>query len=245
MNRDCGNREERLASLLYEEGDVDELAGIRAHLATCAECRAEFERLTSARELLAAWPNVVNAPRMVYVNEPVGPAGRTPVAGRSRGWDGVKSFLPSFAAAAAVVLVLAVAASFLRVGVGSDGRLRVGFGASAASAAEPSALVTKGDLDRDLAQTVAYLQATMRTTREQDRQALLAVVDQTLRDQNAALARHMTSAVDSAFEAIDQRRRADLKVMLSSMNDLQVITGTELQRISAVLASATPTAEQE
>ena len=79
MSADCENREnreERLVSLLYEDGDPSELAEIRAHLATCATCREEFEELASTRELLGAWPNVANAPRMVFVNETAGSAGR-------------------------------------------------------------------------------------------------------------------------------------------------------------------------
>jgi hypothetical protein len=43
---------------------------------------------------------------------------------------------------------------------------------------------------------------------------------------------------------MDRRRRADLGVMLSSMNDLQVITGTELQRMNMMLASLTPTPQR-
>lgn len=249
MNGECAHRDERLVSLLYDDGDPEELAEIRAHLATCASCRDELQRLTSTRELLAAWPNVVNAPRMVYVDESGGLAGST--RGRARragtwkmGGGRFGSLRPSLAAAAAAVLVLVVAASLVRFRLAPDGSVHVAFGATSAST--PSALVTRGDLDQGLAQTAAYLESTMRTARAQDRRALLAVVDQTLQDQNASLGRQMTSAIDSAFDAIDRRRRADLHVMLSSMNDLQVITGAELQRMSAMLASTTPgPAEQE
>jgi hypothetical protein len=237
MSGECANREERLVSLLYEDGDPAELAEIRAHLATCAACRDEFERLTATRGLLGAWSDVAHAPRVIYVNGPAGVGGHTR---GGTGWGGFRPFMPSLAAAAAVVLLLAASASFLRLRVGPNGSLRLGFGASPASAAQPSALVTRGDLDQGLAQTASYLEATMRAARDQDRQAMLAVVDQTLRDQNTSLGRQMTSAIDSAFDEIDHRRRADLSVMLSSMNDLQVITSSELQRMNAMLASATP-----
>ena len=43
MNSACSYGEERLASLLYEDGDETEIIEMRAHLATCAECRAELE----------------------------------------------------------------------------------------------------------------------------------------------------------------------------------------------------------
>ena len=247
MSGDCGNREERLVSLLYEDGEPAELADIRAHLETCATCREEFEKLTSARELLAAWPDVVNAPRVVYVNGPARVSGGVRGGGRWFGRSAFESFVPSLAAAAAVVVLFALSASFLRFQVAPDGKLHVGVGASSASAAAPSALVTRGDLDQGLAQTAAYLESMMRTAREQDRQALLGVVDQALRDQNASMGVQVSSAIDSAFDEIDRRRRSDLSVMLSSMNDLQVVTGTELQRMNAMLASLAPPpgAEQE
>ncbi len=247
MNGDCGNREERLVSLLYEDGDPSELADIRAHLGTCATCREEFDKLTSTRELLAAWPDVVNAPRVIYVNEPARIAGGARGGGRRLGRSVFESLVPSLAAAAAVVVLFALSASFLRFQVGTDGKLHVGVGASSASAAEASSLVTRQDLDQGLARTAAYLESMMRTARDQDRQAMLSVVDQALRDQNASLGRQVSSSIDSAFDEIDRRRRADLSVMLSSMNDLQVVTGTELQHMNAMLASLAPTpgAEQE
>jgi hypothetical protein len=247
MSGDCGKREERLVSLLYEDGEPAELADIRAHLETCETCREEFEKLTSTRELLAAWPDVVNAPRVVYVNEPARVEHGVRGGGRWFGRSVLESFLPSLAAAAVVVVLFAVSASFLRFQVGPDGELHVGMAASSTPAAAPTALVTRGDLDQGLAQTAAYLESMMRTAREQDRQALLGVVDQALRDQNASMGVQVSSAIDSAFDEIDRRRRSDLSVMLSSMNDLQVVTGTELQRMNAMLASLAPTpgAEQE
>jgi hypothetical protein len=242
MSSVCARSEERLAALLYEDGDPKELAETRAHLATCATCRAEFEELASTRELLAAWPDVVHVPRMVYVDEPAGfDRGREGAEGR----HGPRSrpFLPSLAAAAAVALVFLVSAPFLRIHADPGGGLRLGFGASSA-AAPGSILVTKADLDRGLAQTAEYLETLMRAAREQERQEVLAAVDQALRDQSIAAGEQVGRAVNSAFDEIDRRRRADLDVMLSSMNDLQVITRTELQQLNAMLASLAPVPER-
>lgn len=237
------NRGERLVSLLYEDGDPAELAEMRAHLATCAACREELEKLTETRELLGAWPDVVNVPRMVYVNEPAPSARRGGGAGRagaSSRWSRFRPFLPSVAAAAAVILMLGACAPFVRFQVGQDGRLHVGFGASPASATEQSALVTKGDLDQGLTQTAQYLEALVRNGRQQDRQAVLDAVDQALRAQSTSTQAQVTTAINSAFDQMDRQRRADLSVLLSSMNDLQVMTQSQLQQMSAVLASLTP-----
>lgn len=243
MSGDCGNREnreERLVSLLYEDGDPAELAEIRAHLATCASCREELEKLTSTRELLSAWPDVVNAPRLVYVNEPALSAGRMGKEAGRRRWAGFRSLVPSLATAATILLLLGLTAPFLRLQVGPNGRVHVGLGASSTSAADQSALVTRGDLDDGLAQTAQYLEALMRAGREQDRQAVLGAVDQALQAQSASSQQQVTTAINSAFDELDRRRRADLGVMLSSMSDLQAMTRSELQQMNAVLASLAP-----
>ncbi len=136
-----------------------------------------------------------------------------------------------------MVLLAASSVLFLRFQVGADGRLRVGFGASPASTVDGSALVTRGDLDQGLARTADYLEAMVRDAREQDRRAVLDAVDQALRDQNASMGKQVATAINSAFDEADRRRRADLGVMLSSMNDLQVITRTELQQLGAMVAA--------
>jgi hypothetical protein len=124
----------------------------------------------------------------------------------------------------------------------ADGSMRLALGSSAPSASPASALVTRDDLDQSLTQTVDYLEALMRSGREQDRRDVLAAVDQALSDQNAAMGEQVGTAINSAFDEIDRRRRADLNVMLSSMNDLQVITQTELRQFNAMLASLMPAA---
>jgi hypothetical protein len=248
MSGDCGNREERLVSLLYEDGDPSELAEIRTHLAECASCRGELEELAATRELLAAWPNVAHAPRMVFVNEAAGSGGRVGGGPAGSGPRGLGAFLPSLAAAAAVVLLLASSALFLRFQVGADGRVHVGFGTPSASTADSFAFVTRTDLDEGLARTAEYLEAMLLAARERDRQAVLDAVDQALWDQNASMGSQMATAINSAFDEADRRRRSDLGVMLSSMNDLQVITRTEIQQINsmlAVLAQALPSTDQE
>ena len=244
MSGDCGNREERLVSLLYEDGDPAYLAEIRAHLATCSACREEFEGLTATRALLGEWPDPVDAPRGLQLEEAGRIASRIPAGAGRNGWGRFGSFLPSLAAAATVVLALALSVPFLRFQVKGDGSLRVAFGGLSGSSFEGPSLVTTEDLHQGLAQTAEYLEAWVSAAREQDRQALLAAVDQALMDEHDSVGEQVIRAIDSAFDEMDRRRRADLGVMLSSMNDLQVITGTELQRMNMMLASLTPTPQR-
>lgn len=240
MSGECAGREERLVALLYDEGDPAELAETRAHLAACEACRTEFEALTSTRELLGAWDDVTSVPRMVHLTGPTEAADRDRSGARHGHWRRSRNFLPSLAAAAAVILVFLASAPFLRFQMGADGSLRLAFGLPSPSASPPPELVTRDDLDQSLAQTAQYLEALVRSGREQDRQEVLATVEQALSDQNAALGEQVGTAINSAFDEIDRRRRADLNVVLSSMNDLQVITQTELQQLNAMLASLTP-----
>lgn len=242
MSAECAGREERLVALLYDDGDPHELAETRAHLATCEACRTEFEALTSTRELLGGWADVGTVPRMVYVNGPSGDSDSARDGARPQSRARFGPFLPSLAAAAAVILVFLASAPFLRFQMGADGSMRLALGSSAPSASPASALVTRDDLDRSLTQTVDYLETLMRRGREQDRRDVLAAVDQALNDQNAAMGEQVGTAISSAFDEIDRRRRADLNVMLSSMNDLQVITQTELRQFNAMLASLMPAA---
>jgi hypothetical protein len=143
-----------------------------------------------------------------------------------------------------VVLALALSVPFLHFQVGGDGSLRVAFGSPSASGLEGPALVTREDLHQGLAQTAEYLEALVSAAQEQDRQALLAAVDQAIMDEHVSMGEQVIGAINSAFDEMDRRRRADLGVMLSSMNDLQVITGTELERMNAVLASLTLTPQR-
>lgn len=237
MSGACGNREERLASLLYEDGDPSDLAEIRAHLATCASCREEFEEIASTRELLGAWPDVDEGPRTVFVNAPAWSDNRSAAGPATLLRRGPRGLIPALAGVAAALLVVVSSAMFLRFQVGADGRLRVGFGALSASADGPAALVTRRDLDRGLARTEEYLEAMVRDARERDRQVVLDAVDEALQDQSVTVGRQVANVINLAFEEADRRRRTDLGVMLSSMNDLQVITRTELQQLSAMLAS--------
>ena len=110
MNSTCRYGEEQLVSLLYEDGETAEMIEMRAHLAACADCRAELEHLTSTKDLLSAWPNAVNAPRMVYVNEGSG------LPARLRRWIdeigrlGLRPVLKPAVGGGAVVRVLAASA---------------------------------------------------------------------------------------------------------------------------------------
>ena len=247
MNSACGYGEERLASLLYEDGDETEIIEMRAHLATCAEGRAELESLTSMKDLLSAWPNVVNAPRMVYVNESSGLLARLQRWIGEIGRAGVGMALKPVVAAAAVVLVLVASASLLEVRVAPDGRVQIGFGSgppaadpmsgAAGAAAEAAAAVSREEFAEGLAQVVSYMEELFRSRSDDERQLLMAAIDERMQEQGLAMSQQLRGAVGAAFTDIQRQHEGDLGLVFSAIDELGVITGTELQRMNNILAS--------
>jgi hypothetical protein len=256
MNEACSYGEEQLISLLYEDGDEARVAELRAHLAACAGCRAELEALTSTREMLSAWPNAVNVPRMVYVNERSGFLARVRRWTDEIGAPGLRAVLRPIVAAAAVVLVLVAAAALLDLRVARDGSLQIGFGSGLQSGediadaaagtpdgtgsgatGETAAGITKDELEEQLAQTVAYMEELFRSRSDEERRLLMAAIDERLQEQGIAMGEELQGAVDAAFGDIQQQQESDLGLIFSAIDELGVITGSELQRMNNILAS--------
>ncbi|MGD8329231.1 MAG: zf-HC2 domain-containing protein [Acidobacteriota bacterium] len=239
MNSACKYGEEQLVSLLYEDGETAEMVELRAHLATCADCRAELDSLISMKDLLSAWPNVVNAPRMVYVNEPQGLWARL----RSRvdefgGQLRASTFVKPAVAAAAVVLVLAVSVALLDVRVAPDGKVHIGFGGGQTMNAA-SAPVSREEFQQSLAQTVSYLEELFQARSDDERRLLMAAIDERMEQQGVAMSQQLRNVVDAAFTDVESQHENDLGLVFSAIDDLSVITGSELQRMNSILASLT------
>jgi hypothetical protein len=257
----CGYGDKQLASLLYDDGDPAELAQTRAHLAECAGCRAELEELVSMKSLLSAWPNAVNAPRMVYINEPSG------FLARVRRWaEGIGDFghgfglnavlKPAMAAAAAVmvsVLVLAVSVAVLDVRVAPDGSLQVGFagfGGRDGSGAQPTAEdlataaadapITREEFEQGLAQAVAYLDDLYQSRSAEERRLLMAAIDERMEDQGLMMSDELRGVMNAALTDMQQQHEGDLRLIFSAVDELGVMTGAELQRMNMILTSLMP-----
>jgi len=240
MNSACKYGEEQLVSLLYEDGETAETVELRAHLATCADCRAELEGLTTMKDLLSAWPNVVNAPRMVYVNEPQGLWARMhrwvdELGGQLR----VATFVKPAVAAAAVVLVLAASIALLDVRVAPDGRVQIGFGGGAPMNTTASAPVSREEFQQSMAQTVSYLEELFQNRSDDERRLLMAAIDERMEQQGVAMSQQLRNVVDAAFTDVESQHENDLGLVFSAIDELSVITGSELQRMNSILASLT------
>lgn len=251
MNSTCERREELLISLLYEEGDPQELAEARAHLASCSDCRLEYENLLETRKLMGAWPNVVNVPRLVYVTEPAGFITRVRRWVDEMGSFGLRSLVRPATTVAAVAVVAVVAFTVLRFQVGSDGVLQVGFGKAATP--QPSVLmaedmstgmevvdasqpITRQEFNDGMVEMAGYLTELIQTTRAQDQQAVMVMLEERMEERDIALQEALMTAVNDAFTQMNQYgQRIDL--LTASFQDLYDITGTELQKTNAILAA--------
>ncbi len=245
MNAMCEARIGQLMELLYEEIEPAVEAELRAHLATCPGCRAEYESLTGTRELLAAWPNAVNAPRLVYVGRPFG------LLARARRWVdemgalGLRGLLRPALATAAAALVLLVAFSVVRFRVGPDGLLQVGFGTFRTPAAQvadnPAAPdvqpVSRQEFQDRLIELLGYLQQIMENNRSQDRQVILAALDERLNQRDTGLRGSILATVQGALDELDRRRVDDLTTIAAALDNVQFVTTTELQRTNTILSA--------
>lgn len=244
MNRACRYGEEQLVSLLYEDGETAEMIELRAHLAACADCRAELEHLVSTKDLLSSWPNAVNVPRMVYMNEGSGLPARLRRWIDETGRPGMKPVLKPALAAAVVVLVFAASATLLDVRVAPDGRVQIGFG-SAPPAAGPMgeaagaapAAITREEFQQGLAQAVSYMEELFRSRGYNERRLLLATIEERMQEQGLAMSQQLRGVVAATLADMQRQHENELGLVFSAIDELGVITGSELQRMNTILAS--------
>jgi hypothetical protein len=245
MSEMCETRIGQLMELLYEEIEPASEAELRAHLAVCPACRAEYESLIGTRELLAAWPNAVNAPRLVYVGRPVGLLARTRRWIDEMGALGLRGLLRPALVTAAAVLVLLVAFSVVRFRVGPDGLLQVGFGTfrpttmqTAEGGGAPELQpVSRQEFQSGLLEMLGYLQQLMENNRAQDRQIILATLDERLDRRDTGLRGSILATVQGALDELDRRRVDDLTAIAATLENVQFVTTTELQRTNAILSA--------
>ncbi len=250
MNATCENREEMLISLLYEDGDPTELAAARAHLAECAECRQAYEELLGTRDMLAAWPNVTNAPRIVYVAETDTDRGAARLWRRLSefGSRGAGALLRPALAMAAGVIVIVIAAATVRFQVTPEGVLQVGFGPRSvseatqmaqteANAGEEIVPVSREEFTLAMQEMAGYMTDLVQNTRARDRQLLLATLQEELDGRDARLTESLLTAVDNAFATDFTSLRNGLANLTLAYQDLYDITGSELQKTNAILAA--------
>lgn len=249
MKAVCEERTGQLMEMLYGEIAPAEEAELRAHLAVCEGCRNEYEALTGTRELLGAWPNAASAPRLVYVSEPMGFLARTRRWVDEMGALGLRGLLRPVLAAAASVALLVVIVTFVRFQVGPDGVLQVGFGAlrpttqqmaDAGGAAKgmPEVMpVSREEFQAGMLEMLGYLQQIVEERGREDRQTILAALDERLNERDVSLRGSILATVQGALDELDQRRIDDLTAIAATLENVQYITTTELQRTNTILSA--------
>ena len=239
------DRGESIVAYVYDELSSAHRREFEAHLASCADCRAEAGGLTATRRHLASWKPPEPDLGFRVIRGGAAPAPAVPL--RSR-------FAPALALAAAAVIVLAVAAAIANIEVryGGDGSMTVRTGWAAGQVAPdgaPAALASAGDralptpvatefaaLDRRLreieaAMTTApaegsglQLAAETRLSDAEILRRVRQIVSEAEARQEAATAQRLLDV----FRDFDQQRRADLALIQQGLGHYQGLTNAEI-----------------
>jgi len=142
-------------------------------------------------------------------------------------------------------MVFVASAALLDVRVAPDGRVQIGFGSgppaadrmSDAAAAATATAISREEFEEELARVVSYMEELFRSRSDDERQLLMAAIDERMQDQGLAMSQQLRGAVNAAFTDMQRQHEGDLGLVFAAVDELGVITGTELQRMNTILAS--------
>jgi Putative zinc-finger len=225
---------ELLVSFLYDELDSTEKASFRAHLASCADCRAELAGLRSTQSHLTAW--APPEPDLGFRIIRSAPQPAPMPAPRFR-------MSPLWGLAAAAVLVLAAGAALANVEVQYGGVvLRTGWNhtapASAVNAPADQGAIAQVDwkqqaqtLDQRLRQLEASVSAQSAAVRSNATDAeVLRRVSDMLDQSESRQQRVMATRVAQLTRDIDARRKVDLALIDQGLMRVQSTSGAEIRQ---------------
>jgi hypothetical protein len=237
-----GDREQAIASFLYDEGSSADRRVFEAHIAHCERCRDEVASLGGIRTALGSWvpPEPARPFSFEAERQQVRPAPRILAA---------LAAVPAWAQVAAALFVLGVAAGFARLDIQYDAtgfRVRTGWSAAAAPASTPPA----GDapwraemasleqrLRADLRQPVLTAPVSVGPSGAVASSASAAAAQDTLRRVRGMLEeserrqqRELALRVAEAIREINTQRQSDLARIDRSLGTMQNNTGLEILR---------------
>ncbi len=234
----CDSKE-LLVSFLYGELEPGETDRFQAHLAQCAECRADVEGLRSTQRHLAAW-----SPPEPDLGFQIIRAPATPISAPRPVWGG------TWGLAAAATLVLATGAAIANVDMryGADGlTLRTGWRSSAPSAnvlpTSASAASVRTEtvdwkaqaqaLDLRVRQLEASLNAgngAVPARADAGTDAVLRRVSELVAQSESRQQRAVVAHLDRLSQDIDARRKVDLSLIDQGLMRLQTTSDAELRQ---------------
>ena len=145
--------------------------------------------------------------------------------------------------------LIQVGVSLLRFEVSPEGILQVGFGKRDAAPVSTMAgggpgsadqgdivPVTRQELNDALENMAVLLDQLVQNTRAQERQFILAQLQDQLDTRDEYITNTLLTAVNTAFTDMDTYT-ARLEVLTAAFDDLQYIVGSELQKTNMILAS--------
>jgi hypothetical protein len=227
---------ERLIAYLYDECEPAERESARAHLAACADCRAELEGLRAVRDDLTEWTPPERSPGFGFIHD-AAPA-------RHLAWWP----LPAWGlAAAAAVLVLAAASAIANVEIRyAEGGVTIRTGWARADAAAPTVAVAGfGAADGEaLKREIAALEQRIQAVQQQGAPApvvvrqpggdaevlrrLRALIEESEQRQERLLA----IRVAQLWGAVDAAHRADLERLQHGLGEFQNNTAVKVEQLN-------------
>ena len=232
--------EDALLDYLYEEGDAAVRLNVARHLQECARCSVAVLELQSVRGLLGEW-----TPPMATLGLKMVPADDNAPRERSRGWRQMGAGLPTWAqAAAGVLLFLAgVGVSQLHVEY-APGTLTVRTGSLAAvqpvepvhlgrDVNLPPASPTLVSMEQSSPSGPSTPSAQSAPAADEVLQRVKALIDQSESRQKHELALRLQDVMHD----FDAQRRADMQRVDQNFGQLEGQTGVEVAQQRALLNS--------
>jgi anti-sigma factor RsiW len=214
----CEQRE-NLVAYLYDEADANERRSMETHLASCETCREELRAFRDVRQDLLAW----DVPAYESVWKPFVTARTQPVWRQMPAW--------SMAAAAMLVFGIGVAGGFAGRAIAARTVAPAEVQAAATQPPQPVQAATTtpsvslddfralqsriGNIER------AALTRPGTTAPSASNAAILAQVDQLIRESEGRVNQKTTKKIVSIIDDINKAHAADTAMLLRQISDMQ------------------------
>jgi hypothetical protein len=108
-----------------------------------------------------------------------------------------------------------------------------------------NAPISRDEFREGLAQTVGYLEELHNSRSADERRLLMAAIDERMQEQGLVMNEQLRGVMNAALTDMEQRHEGDLRLIFSAVDELNLVTGMELQRMNTILASLMPRAPED
>lgn len=245
----CENREELLVASLYGELSGEEEERVQDHIASCAECREEWETLQSTAGLLRQWEDTDSPVRYRMAAPPIETERRSSRSSRKTGLLRRlrRSTAPAYIVAAAALLLVVFN---LNLSV-DNGRLTVGFGREAtdgqsdvsdAVALDPSTL---GGVPLGIPVGSEVSRYVSRDDFLQSQGELIRFVATLIRESEDRQIENLGAILQEYLQEVEMQRETDLGMLGAKVDEVERSTRNVLQSLVESDSADTDPMEEE